>query len=436
MFTRRRLQRYLNENAAFVSQSTLHDWVNRLNVFSDDHAATEWEIVLLHAFASLGRVQHEPELGRRRLDLVFASSDGKLSFAADIVTISDQQLHRENPIEAFWEELRRRAQKANVRNGGFSFRVAEKPQPSNLARGNQRSLLLPRAAAFRTHVFNSAWADFLQLVRAEPNRKHGYRAHCEAPAVDVSISYHPGKFGVFQSEHGTYTSATVVDDNPLFNGIKVKARQLKASGHSGARGIIACDGGCRMLTSSANWSTYSVQEVVIEFFRQHRSVDFVVTIAIKSGISWDRPDRVYRANCFVSPYSFLSVSDLDSVVARAVRSLPPIELAPENARHALKWERWGGYGPLGGWSMGGNKVKISARDLLALMAGRLEQKRFVKNHDLGANNIFELHLKRGQLIVGATVERLRDEDDDWIVFEFGDPDPAVAPFSEPTARPR
>ena len=31
MWARRRIQRYLDENSAFVSQSTLHDWVQRLN---------------------------------------------------------------------------------------------------------------------------------------------------------------------------------------------------------------------------------------------------------------------------------------------------------------------------------------------------------------------------------------------------------------------
>ena len=84
--------------------------------------------------------------------------------------------------------------------------------------------------------------------------------------------------------------------------------------------------------------------------------------------------------------------------------------------------------------MGGNKVKISARDLLALMAGRLDQERFVKGYATGGANFFDLRLKRGELITSATVEHIPDEDDDWITFEFGEPDPAVAPFSEPTSK--
>ena len=84
--------------------------------------------------------------------------------------------------------------------------------------------------------------------------------------------------------------------------------------------------------------------------------------------------------------------------------------------------------------MGGKKIKISARDLLALMAGSLDQARFVKGYDAGGGNVFDLCLKRGELITDVRVEHTPDEDDDWITFEFGEPDAAVAPFSEPTSK--
>lgn len=226
----------------------------------------------------------------------------------------------------------------------------------------------------------------------------------------------------------------MVDDNPLFNALKVKARQLKKSAYTGPRGIIICDGGCRMLTSWPDWSTYSLDQVVAEFLRQHRSVDFVAIIAIKQGNSWGRNQYVYHPRCFVPKRSALSGSDLAALIADVVRRLPPIQLTPENAIRVMKWKKSRRYGPLGGWSMEGKKIKTSARDLLALMAGRLDQDRFVKGYDAGGCNFFELCLKRGQLITSASMERTPDEDDDWVTFEFGEPDSAVAPFSEPTSK--
>lgn len=434
MWARRRIQRYLEENSAFVSQSTLHDWVQRLNTISDDYVATEWEVALLNAFATLGTVQHEPALGRKRIDLVFTSSNSKLSFGADIATVSDQQLHRENPVEAFSEELSRRARRTNIRTGGFSFHVGEKQQPTYLGSGNQRSLLLPAASGFGTCIFNPEWEDFIRLVKSQPSKSREYTARSKSPAVLVSIVYHPGTFGVFQGQHGSYTGATVVNDNPLFNALKAKARQLKKSGYTGPRGTIICDGGSRMLTSWPDWSTYSMAQVVAEYFRQHRSVDFVAIVAIKQGNSWGRSEYVYDPKCFFSKRSRVSAPDLVGLIAEVVRRLPPVQLTPENAVRVMKWKKSGKYGPLGGWSVGGNKVKISARDLLALMAGRLDQERFVKGYSTGAANFFDLRLNRGELITGASVERAPDEDDDWITFEFGKPDPAVAPFSEPTSK--
>ena len=177
-----------------MSQATLHDWVQRLNTISDDYVATEWEVGLLNGFATVGAVQHEPALGKKRIDLVFTSSNGKLSFGADIATISDQQLHRENPVEAFSEELGRRARRANVRTRGFSFHVGEKRHPTYLGSGNQRSLLLPGTSGFGTHIFNSGWEDFIRLVKSQPDRSHEYTARSNSPAVLVSIAYHPGKF--------------------------------------------------------------------------------------------------------------------------------------------------------------------------------------------------------------------------------------------------
>jgi hypothetical protein len=434
MWPRRRIQRYLEENSHFVSQSTLHDWVQRLNTISDDYVATEWEVALLNGFARVGTVQHEPALGKKRIDLVFTSSSGKLAFGADIATISDQQLHRENPVEAFSEELGRRTRKANIRTGGFSFHIQEKRQPTNLGSGNQRSLLLPATSGFGTHIFNASWQDFIRLVKSQPNTGREYTARSKSPVVLVSIVYHPGRLGVFQGQHGSYTGATVVDDNPLFNALKVKARQLKKSGYAGPNGIIICDGGCRMLTSWPDWSTYSMAQVVAEFFRQHGSVEFVSIIAIKQGSQWGRNEYVYDPKCFLPKRSRISEGDLGVLLVEVVHRLPPIQLTPENAVRVMKWKKSGKYGGLGGWSVGGNKIKISARDLLALMAGQLDQERFVKGYSTGASNFFDLRLKRGELITSATVERRPDEDDDWVTFEFSEPDPAVARFSEPTSK--
>ncbi len=79
--------------------------------------------------------------------------------------------------------------------------------------------------------------------------------------------------------------------------------------------------------------------------------------------------------------------------------------------------------------MSEKKVKMSARDLLQLLAGVLRQDAFEKLPFMARSNPFLQKLAQGRLIKAAGIEAGGEEaDDDWIVFEFGDPDPATTSF--------
>ncbi|MFY9911973.1 MAG: hypothetical protein WCF22_12240 [Candidatus Sulfotelmatobacter sp.] len=429
------LKRYLDENASFVSAEKLNDWVQRLNDISDTYASTEWEIVLTNRFAKLGTVEHERQ-ERAWIDLVFNSNDSSINFAADIVTVSDYARHKSNPVEALWEELRRRVR--YVATGGFALRIGEKRQHSHPGSGNKRQLLLPTVADFGRLIFNDDFRKFLQAIKLAP--ASGSHYHATSPGVDVLITYIPGQFGVFQGAYGSYTDTTVVDDNPLFNALEKKARgkQLKRCNFSGPKGLLVCDGGCRMLDEPLSHNqTYSVEQVVRQFFRKHKSVDFISTIAIKSDFPpWGGPSYRYVNRVFVAPGRKLAEERLRGVLAEVVRSLPILQMTPENAVRRSKFTKsTGRYLPhRGGWEISGMKARISARSLLELMAGRLDQKQFAKDHEIGGANFFEHKLKGGELITSACVEQRPDEDDDWITFEFGPPDVATAAFESPASK--
>jgi hypothetical protein len=87
--------------------------------------------------------------------------------------------------------------------------------------------------------------------------------------------------------------------------------------------------------------------------------------------------------------------------------------------------------------MQGNKIRISARELLDLLAGTLDQKRFAENHRMfGRGNIFKHYRSGGKMILKAEVESNQEEDDDWIVLEFSDGDPAMSKFKVPDSEGR
>jgi hypothetical protein len=80
-------------------------------------------------------------------------------------------------------------------------------------------------------------------------------------------------------------------------------------------------------------------------------------------------------------------------------------------------------------------VSVSARWLLEVLAGEISLEDALKtyNRDVRASrgahlNPFRALLESGRLPVTASVIHDPDADDDEIVLEFGDPDPAVAKF--------
>jgi len=77
-------------------------------------------------------------------------------------------------------------------------------------------------------------------------------------------------------------------------------------------------------------------------------------------------------------------------------------------------------------------VSISARDLMQLLSGKLSQEDFCKAYrfDVQHVNPFALALSQGRLIQRASLATL-DGDDDLVIFEFGEIDPAIAPFFMP-----
>jgi hypothetical protein len=81
-------------------------------------------------------------------------------------------------------------------------------------------------------------------------------------------------------------------------------------------------------------------------------------------------------------------------------------------------------------------VKISSRELLDLLAGRRTIRELNEAHGWGAvaslgrtmPSPFSRSLEEGRMIKRIEVVRAADDDDDWVTIEFGDPDPAIAPF--------
>jgi hypothetical protein len=214
LYSRRVIDRCLSGNRALVSDEKLRDWVRRLNTVSDDYVATEWELVLLNAFAKCGKVQHEPPTLAAPLDLIFESSDGRVQFGADIAAISDREMTRRNLVDRFQEELCKRITQAKIENYRFMFRVDEEQPIAARGTGRKRKLLVPAASQLSTHVFNADFDRFMEGVRTQPHVVQSHVIRNASPAISVSIQYSPAIGSAVCGHYGSYTSTTIKDKIP------------------------------------------------------------------------------------------------------------------------------------------------------------------------------------------------------------------------------
>ena len=441
IFSRRAIQRMILENSSFVDQNCILKTVNGLNSPSSDIIALEWEISLVNAFGHLGTVRYEANFGgQKRPDIHFLPTGSKEPMIADVLAVSDKGLDQANPFEPLLEQLKQKFSALKkrgisghlaVRVGAISDKVYKGSEPATLR--------LPRPGRFNEVIFDKTFNQFLKAISDDPDSVHTFAV--ENAEADVSIGFTPQLAGM-SAGHPSYTAAYSLKRNPVLNALRDKAGQLKQCGFSGPSGIILCDGGCETLrTKMENWSTYALKEIIAELFRRHRSVDFVLAIWIEQ-----RPTFLaalgapkVQSRLYVNPRNpNLNAATL-SCLSSVCGLLPAAYKTPQNARHHLEWlrkaKRWSESDSFyGGMTVSDRKVKISARVVLELLSGKLDFRTFNTIYRISKINPFQRMLEEGRVIVGAEIQPSdRPEDDDeWLEFEFGEPDASISPYRPPS----
>src|SRR5256885_2211578 len=102
IFSRRTIQRLINENDLFTERSDLKEQVKKLNLVKKtqpkDAISAEWEIIILNVLSKFGKVlHHEKFAGSRPIDIYLKLPNS--SFIADIVSVSDEGTNKQNPVE-------------------------------------------------------------------------------------------------------------------------------------------------------------------------------------------------------------------------------------------------------------------------------------------------------------------------------------------------
>jgi len=285
MLARRSIQKLIDGSASYLSPQKTDRLVRHLNRNDRLSVDAEWELIVLAALASIGTVQHEPDLGgTSRLDVRFRSSF--MNFVADVTALSDEIVERENRVRHLSQELLKwqgQLSKEGI-HGGFQFRVGA--IDACVRKGLYKTkLVLPAQQEFRQYVFDQKFDEFISAIRHAPSQVRHHIVNNSRACV--SMVFTPGARGQ-ASMHPPYKVAHDIEHNIVYQALHSKSAQIK---RAGARdpdelaGIILCDGGCDLMRGMPTVGGVSLEAIVGAFLRKSHTVTFVCVVDVYQA-SW------------------------------------------------------------------------------------------------------------------------------------------------------
>jgi hypothetical protein len=434
IFARRALQRRLNELRDTIGDEPVDRIVARLNVPGKDRIAAMWEVVVFHGLAATGKLESERALPTgRRPDVWF--DNGEIQFVADVTSVSDDGLDDQNPYAELAELVEKAKAKLKLPIGGLDIHVHSREEEG--PRGHRTVLKLPPRTRLSDFVRDQV-APELRKQLAKEEKILNVTIDDEDVGIDIVVD--PSKSPYTSCGFAAYDVPTIRDRNPLYNALKGKANQLR--GAQGVSGIIVGDGDCAALAErQATSRSVTPESIAQELLRQYSSLDFVLLITVREDQRPMFPPTTPTRRLFpilVCRNDRTTSEILKDVFREMLNKLPrPVRTPINGALRAREADYEMGHH--GGFTLSGPKIRVSSRELIEVLAGlrtlddngarNVEAVRRIPGRPNEAKLAFLRQLQEGRLPIRITVENMDENDDDgWIEFEFGDPDPAIAPF--------
>jgi len=446
IFARRRLQLMLDQLAPVLVQGKSKDILSRLNHPKNVEQAlpAEMELALLWAIHSLGDLEIEPEWwgDSKRPDAITDTLVPGRTVAIEIAATNDNAISGEEAMDTIALQISAAANRAEKGVGNFLY-FTFREESGYLDRRYIRRRLAPKDFTL-TDPMSRTVQDWVLSGRSARER-----LRLQGAGLDVEVERKAYRQTRYHNIHSSMPPEThSLDDNPLFDLLRRKKRQLKAATPGTLRMIFVADVGSTLLrrigqVGERDWTNRRVSgsQVIAHFMTTYgKDVDAVVAFSPFKELSSfrfnglsDRKPRRWNVTFCGSP----ALPQPPDGLQRVAEMLPEPHYEGYQARSLF---RQGAFSPTGrgqylGMTIKSTKglddlrVEFPARMLLDLLAGRMTEEQFRQQLDRpGSKNIFEHWLSRGMTISRAEMApRDIDEDDDHIVLYFSD-DPAVRPF--------
>jgi len=454
VFARRRLQCMLDNLAPKMPAEKARDILRRLNSKKDVNQAlpAEMELALLWAIASLGEVDVEPEwwADQKRPDAVTDSVIPGRTVAIEIASPNDNSISGEEAMDAIALQISAAADQGKKGSGThLYFRFQEE---SGYAAGNY----LRRRLAPPGHKLSDGNIEAV-IAWISSGRSTNQRLHLTGQGLDVEIEHTIHKQTRYHNIFSSMPPEThSLEENPLFELLVRKSRQLKAASPGTLRMIFLADAGSTLLRYVGHAGELdhtrrrvSGREIISHFVGTFpKRIDAIVTFSplketsrFLGGDPLGRSPRRWTVSYFGSP----ALPEPPEALSKLALILPEPHYEGYQARSLF---RQGAFSPTGhgqylGMTIRGKagfkefSVEFPARMLLDLLAGRTSEEQFRRRlaGGSGNENIFKVWLDKGLTISGAEMApRSDDEDDDHLILHFTD-DPAAREFRLPQDLP-
>jgi hypothetical protein len=434
IFARRAIQRRLDELRPTLGAHVVSQLAARLERTGKDRLAAMWEVVTLHGLSSLGTLQHEVRLETGRKPDIYFETDN-ISITADVTTVSDEGLHEQNPANTLSELIHREQGRLGLPVGGVHLQIDSREKHTR--RGYRIELCLPERRRLPELVRNKIVPVLKEQVG---NGAQVFSVSVKDGTTSLRVIIDPKKAPYSSTSYSSYDIPFIRDNNPLYKALKGKAKQLREA--SGLVGIIVGDSSSRTFDKTPIGAGHvSSGTIAAEFLRQHSSIGFVLLISVnEEQHTWYQPGgrRKWLDAGLLFNGDAKVRARLHTLFETMLVAFPKPVRTPINASIQAK-ERGFGLGHHGGFTMSGNSIKVSAREVLEVLSGRCSVDEINKKGDAtsrgrtsGPNTmprLIELYLSQGRLPTQISIIKTDENDcDDWIEFEFGPPDPAITPF--------
>lgn len=446
VFLRRDLQPCIDRLAAVIEPAQLEKIVAGLNRKDKNRLPTMWELVVLDALSQVAGLQHEVPLpSGRKPDFQLSTSlpsGAPLLIVGDIACVSDSGLDAQNPVDVFFSEGARIAKRVGLNPNHMHYSV-EADRTGEY--GDERITLQLPPKGKLMELLNGPVKQWMVSLKTQSLTADTYE--CVDEGYKFILKYDQAQR--YQSgSYASYDVAASLERNPLFKALKSKRDQLDGAPDGSLRLIVGCDGDSALLNRSdftAGYGQFSAKQVANHFLTKFSTVDAILLCTV------EQSQRTFTNNYTYILRFHLEVAEKVATVAamsEAIRAMsklldkaaslfPTPWQMPVNAAMRCKDSEVSN-NQNGAYQMNGNSFSVSARGLLDLLAGKITSEQYHAEQPWGEKrfgNIFQIKHDEGRSFQSARIEPMEGTDDDWITFEFGEPDPAAAPFATPHTNP-